>query len=187
MTTIIPGSDYIYSNDNLSVVVDRKQDVFVDTWVIDLHTKKVYQSKGQFKQSPDNELVFAVAYSIGSEVLPGIKVIRVKSDEETENNKWSATDYLNSHNLERGKSFNLWKVIVRGAFALGFRACQSKYKFTEEDMRNCFEQSRLTHPMVGFKHDTFDEYLKALHPSIESLTITESPSGIIGEVKYREK
>lgn len=41
---------------------------------------------------------------------------------EHESHKWSATAYLNSHNLERGKSFNFWKVIVRGAFKLGFRA-----------------------------------------------------------------
>ena len=34
--------------------------------------------------------------------------------------------------------------------------------FTEEDMRKCFDESRLTHPMVGFKHDTFDSYLKSI-------------------------
>lgn len=28
--------------------------------------------------------------------------------------------------------------------------------------RKAFEESRLTHPMVGFKHDTFEDYLKWL-------------------------
>lgn len=32
--------------------------------------------------------------------------------------------------------------------------------YTEADLRDAFEQSRLTHPMVGFKHDTFEDYLK---------------------------
>jgi|JI9StandDraft_1071089.scaffolds.fasta_scaffold382813_2 hypothetical protein len=32
--------------------------------------------------------------------------------------------------------------------------------FTIEDLRKCFDESRLTHPMVGFKHDTFDQYLE---------------------------
>jgi hypothetical protein len=34
-----------------------------------------------------------------------------------------------------------------------------------EEMRKAFEQSRLTHPMVGFKYDTFEDYLKSLQPN----------------------
>lgn len=32
--------------------------------------------------------------------------------------------------------------------------------FVEEDLRNSFDESRLTHPMIGFKHQTFKDYLK---------------------------
>jgi hypothetical protein len=33
------------------------------------------------------------------------------------------------------------------------------------DHENTFNESRLTHPMVGFKHDTFEEYyLKTFNP-----------------------
>ena len=29
-----------------------------------------------------------------------------------------------------------------------------------EQMLNAFEESRLTHPMIGFKHETFEDYYK---------------------------
>jgi hypothetical protein len=32
--------------------------------------------------------------------------------------------------------------------------------FTIDDLRRCFEESRLTHPMAGFKHDTFEQYFE---------------------------
>ena len=32
-------------------------------------------------------------------------------------------------------------------------------EYTKEDMKNCFDQARLVHGLVGFKHDTFDDYL----------------------------
>lgn len=35
-----------------------------------------------------------------------------------------------------------------------------KREFTLEDMRTCFNEARLTHPMVGFKYDTFEDYFK---------------------------
>jgi len=31
-------------------------------------------------------------------------------------------------------------------------------KKEKEQMLNAFEESRLTHPMIGFKHETFTEY-----------------------------
>lgn len=34
--------------------------------------------------------------------------------------------------------------------------------YTHEDMFNCFSESRLTNPIVGFKHDSFAAYLKSL-------------------------
>lgn len=177
--TTIPGSDIIFINDNLSVVVDRKAEINIGDWYLsDLNSVLRRQANYDYTNC------FKIIYSIGSEVLPGIKVIRVKSDEETESNKWPATDYLNSHNLERGKSFNLWKVIVRGAFALGFRAYKSKYIFTEWEVKMLLFKARsLTH-----QDESVDDLIQsALRPSIESLTITESSSGIIGEVKYRDK
>jgi hypothetical protein len=30
----------------------------------------------------------------------------------------------------------------------------------KEQMVNAFEESRLTHPMIGFKHETFEDYYK---------------------------
>lgn len=32
-------------------------------------------------------------------------------------------------------------------------------KYTVDEMMQCFEESRLTHPMVGFKHDTFEDFI----------------------------
>lgn len=40
-------------------------------------------------------------------------------------------------------------------------------KERDEAVRNAFNESRLTHPMVGFKHDTFEDYLKSLTPTKE--------------------
>lgn len=34
--------------------------------------------------------------------------------------------------------------------------------FTLEQMENCFNESRFTHPIIGFKHANFAEYLKSL-------------------------
>lgn len=39
-----------------------------------------------------------------------------------------------------------------------------KHSFTIEDMEDCFEQSRLTQPMIGFKYDTFEEYFNDIYP-----------------------
>ena len=33
-------------------------------------------------------------------------------------------------------------------------------KMEKEQMLNAFQESRLTHPMIGFKHETFVEYYK---------------------------
>jgi hypothetical protein len=41
-------------------------------------------------------------------------------------------------------------------------AQQSEKKWADEDMKECFNESRLTHPMIGFKHTTFKEYLQTL-------------------------
>jgi len=41
-------------------------------------------------------------------------------------------------------------------------SANSKKKYTKEDMRNCFNESRLTHPMMGFKHETFEYYFKTI-------------------------
>lgn len=41
-------------------------------------------------------------------------------------------------------------------------ATSGEPKYTTEDLKNCFEQSRLTHPMVGFKHDTFEDLIESI-------------------------
>lgn len=33
-------------------------------------------------------------------------------------------------------------------------------QYTIDDMRLCFNESRLTNPMIGFIHDTFEEFIK---------------------------
>ena len=40
--------------------------------------------------------------------------------------------------------------------------------YNKEDMRIAFEQSRLTHPMIGFKWDTFDEFIKQFVSTVPS-------------------
>ena len=38
-----------------------------------------------------------------------------------------------------------------------------KRVYTEEEMLECFNESRLTHQIIGFKYDTFSDYLKTLN------------------------
>ena len=37
---------------------------------------------------------------------------------------------------------------------------ESTKEFTKEDMEECFNQSRLTHPMIGFKYKDMEEWLE---------------------------
>jgi hypothetical protein len=39
-------------------------------------------------------------------------------------------------------------------------AMKQAKEMEKEQMVNAFEESRLTHPMIGFKHETFVEYYK---------------------------
>jgi len=40
-----------------------------------------------------------------------------------------------------------------------------------QELEKCFNESRLTHPMIGFKHETFEDYFKTIERKI-----TNSPS-----------
>lgn len=42
----------------------------------------------------------------------------------------------------------------------GVRKFAEEKPYTESDMRKCFEESRLTQPLIGFKYDTFEDFLK---------------------------
>lgn len=35
-------------------------------------------------------------------------------------------------------------------------------ELTTAALKDCFEESRLTHPMIGFKHATFEDYIASL-------------------------
>jgi hypothetical protein len=39
----------------------------------------------------------------------------------------------------------------------------------KEQMLNAFQESRLTHPMIGFKHETFVEYYKKFKQQEQNL------------------
>jgi hypothetical protein len=41
-------------------------------------------------------------------------------------------------------------------------SANSEKKYTEEDMFNCFQESRITNAMIGFKHIDFAQYLNSL-------------------------
>jgi hypothetical protein len=64
-------------------------------------------------------------------------------------------------------SDNLWflkeqmanKEITIGQYTISRVKLIERAKAMEkEQMLNAFEESRLTHPMIGFKHETFKEY-----------------------------
>lgn len=41
------------------------------------------------------------------------------------------------------------------------QAVRSEQENHLEQMKLCFEQSRLTHPMAGFKYDTFEDFMES--------------------------
>lgn len=49
---------------------------------------------------------------------------------------------------------------VKDSHSFGYEAKEFQRYYTYDDLKEAFEESRLTHPMVGFKHDTFNDYLK---------------------------
>lgn len=51
-------------------------------------------------------------------------------------------------------------LVDRGEIDFGQKQAEKEY--TLEDIRKAFEESRLTHPMIGFKHETFEEYIKSI-------------------------
>ena len=71
--------------------------------------------------------------------------------------KWKLLEQLKSDesaNSEKEQTNNKWKCFEK--------PINSEKKYTEEDMQKCFEESRLTHPVIGFKHESFAKYLDSL-------------------------
>ena len=58
------------------------------------------------------------------------------------------------------------KLFKQGINPTPFVKTNNEKMFTLAQMKHCFEQSRLTHPMLGFKHLNFNEYLNSLEHEI---------------------
>jgi hypothetical protein len=50
------------------------------------------------------------------------------------------------------------KIEMRGDGNLFNEILEQAKEMEKERMLNAFEESRLTHPMIGFKHETFKDY-----------------------------
>ena len=60
-----------------------------------------------------------------------------------------------------------WLFVQMGNVAAGYETkldqnqmLEKAKEMEQEQMLNAFQESRLTHPMIGFKHETFVEYYK---------------------------
>ena len=62
--------------------------------------------------------------------------------------------------LEEELKANLKKVILEGDSELMESLFDQAKEMEKEQMLNAFQESRLTHPMIGFKHETFVDYYK---------------------------
>lgn len=51
--------------------------------------------------------------------------------------------------------------LEKNAAFVALKAMAKEPAYTTEDLRDAFEQSRLTNPMVGFKYDTFEDFINA--------------------------
>lgn len=61
---------------------------------------------------------------------------------------------------KRQSFLDFWREKRPDFFQKGGVLHSSRAVFSLEELRQCFEESRLTHPMVGFKHETFEQYLE---------------------------
>ena len=62
----------------------------------------------------------------------------------------------------------LWK---QNNYSLPSNILEQAKEMEKKQMLNAFQESRLTHPMIGFKHETFVEYYKQFkHTTNESNT-----------------
>jgi hypothetical protein len=60
----------------------------------------------------------------------------------------------------------LWK---QNNYSLPSNILEQAKEMEKKQMLNAFQESRLTHPMIGFKHETFVEYYKQFkHTTNES-------------------
>ena len=60
--------------------------------------------------------------------------------------------------LEEELKANLKKVILESDSELMESLFEQAKEMEKEQMLNAFQESRLTHPMIGFKHETFLDY-----------------------------
>ena len=63
----------------------------------------------------------------------------------------TAVEWLESEILEHYSPFDN---------KLLYEAIHKAKEMEKEQMLNAFQESRLTHPMIGFKHETFLDYYK---------------------------
>lgn len=70
-------------------------------------------------------------------------------------------DLINSENRKTEKLFSKPEGERIDVEKIQFANDNSK-QFTLEDMKHAFAESRLTHPMLGFKHSTFEDYIESL-------------------------
>lgn len=52
---------------------------------------------------------------------------------------------------------------IDGKLLKKIKVIRNDFKYTEEDMRKCFEEARLTNAVVGFKYNMFEDYLKSIN------------------------
>ncbi len=72
----------------------------------------------------------------------------------------TAVEWLCNEWLYLDQQFDMC-LIDRNIYWDKLRQIQEQAKEMEkEQMLNAFQESRLTHPMIGFKHETFVEYYK---------------------------
>lgn len=106
------------------------------------------------KQQWDKDM-FALFKRPNSEVEPEPKRIEVSVDGSFDSLGFDKTNYhFTVHNGKRLRvdEFPLIKKAIEQVLNNEPPIAKS---FTEEDMLKCFDESRKTNPIVGFKHDTF--------------------------------
>ena len=74
------------------------------------------------------------------------------------NNKQSSVEWLYDELFNSFQKFIALKLTTEEYIVNNLKLLEQAKAIHKEEHYNTFHESRLTHPMIGFKHETFKEY-----------------------------
>lgn len=77
----------------------------------------------------------------------------------------TAVEFYHEEMLEMERKWQMQDLNFGQWKEMAVEALRKAKELEKEQMLNAFQESRLTHPMIGFKHETFVDYYKQTYKS----------------------